>query len=148
MHYETRPPWPSTADGLGSSLELFDVEDFLDNDPATAWRASLSVGGSPGRIHKLGETGPVFRRGNCNGDVIVDLSDAVAVLFYLFTGGPVPGCLEGCDTDGSHTIAVNDAIVLLTYLFSVQGAQIPSPNPTECLPVPQGTSCDVPNCAG
>ncbi|MBL9128800.1 MAG: lamin tail domain-containing protein, partial [Verrucomicrobiales bacterium] len=44
--FDDQPPWPTQADGAGSSLELVDL-DGDGSDPA-AWRASLAVGGSPG----------------------------------------------------------------------------------------------------
>src|SRR5205823_6072972 len=47
-HYETRPPWPSSADGAGFSLVPVNPNLNPDpNDPIN-WRASTVVGGSPG----------------------------------------------------------------------------------------------------
>jgi hypothetical protein len=48
VNYSDTSPWPSEADGLGSSLELL---SHLGNeqDPAN-WRASLVLGGTPGDI--------------------------------------------------------------------------------------------------
>ncbi len=144
LEYDNDTPWPLHADGFGHSLELFDVEADLDNDVAVSWRSSLSPGGSPGYIHKLGAA-PRFRRGNCNSDQVVDISDALTILFYLFAGGGPPPCLDGCDVNGNLTVAIDDAIALLNYLFAPGGFNIPSPTPSECVPAGEG-SCARSNC--
>ena len=143
LRYETREPWPIRPDGLGYSLELFDVEPNLDNDLARHWRSSLTPGGSPGFVHRPGVT-TFFRRGNCNSDSAVDISDALGILFYLFARGFRPPCLDGCDVSGNQVIGIEDAILLLQYLFQ-SGAQIPSPSPTECQPAREGF-CETSNC--
>jgi hypothetical protein len=44
--YNDTPPWPESADGIGSSLEVVDPNGDYSN--ATNWQASDGVGGSPG----------------------------------------------------------------------------------------------------
>jgi hypothetical protein len=64
---------------------------------------------------------PVFTRGDCNGDgnVIGEVTDAVFLLSYNFTGGPEPPCLAACDANGDGSVVgeVSDAIYLLAYNF-------------------------------
>ncbi len=145
VRFDTELPWPSKPDGFGNTLELFDVEATIDNDLVQNWRSSFVSGGSPGTIHRPGDGTTYFRRGNCNGDLRVDLSDAVTVLFYLFASAPAPECLDGCDTTGNEAVDIGDALGILNYLF--RGGTIPSPSPTECLPARDG-GCEVSNCAG
>ncbi len=45
--YDDKNPWPLASDGDGPSLELKDYT--LDNSIASAWRASLETGGTPGK---------------------------------------------------------------------------------------------------
>lgn len=47
LTYDDDPPWPTSADGLGYSLVIADI----DGDPnlASTWRASTLPNGSPGR---------------------------------------------------------------------------------------------------
>jgi hypothetical protein len=45
--YDDDPPWPASADGLGYSLVLADVNG--DPNRASSWRASSAPNGSPGR---------------------------------------------------------------------------------------------------
>jgi hypothetical protein len=44
--YTDDPPWPTTPDGTGPSLEIIDPTG--DESAPTNWRASLASGGSPG----------------------------------------------------------------------------------------------------
>ncbi|MDP6752151.1 MAG: CotH kinase family protein [Verrucomicrobiota bacterium] len=48
VNYSRESPWPSAADGGGSSLELVSAHTS-ERDPAN-WRASLVTGGTPGDI--------------------------------------------------------------------------------------------------
>lgn len=47
LTYDDNPPWPTSADGLGYSLVLVDVNG--DPNLASSWRASTFPNGSPGR---------------------------------------------------------------------------------------------------
>ncbi len=58
-----------------------------------------------------------FERGDANLDGGVDLSDAVAVLFHLFTGDFKLPCVPTGDVDSSGAIDVTDAVALLEHLF-------------------------------
>jgi len=57
-----------------------------------------------------------FRRGDCNDDDRIDISDAVCVVRGLFAGSP-PRCRAAVDTNGEDGVDVSDAIYLLGYLF-------------------------------
>ena len=59
----------------------------------------------------------VFRRGDCNDDDAVELSDAVCTLNFLFLGGPAPGCLEVADVNGEDGVNIADPTYLLNFLF-------------------------------
>jgi hypothetical protein len=84
-----------------------------------------------------------FRRGNGNGDGQVDLSDAVYVLSWLFSGGPVPPCLESANSNGSSVVDIGDPIYLLTFLFQ-GGSPPPAPFPG-CGTGPAPNGCAEPN---
>jgi len=58
--YGTRLPWPETADGAGFSLAA--ASPNFNPDPADPgnWRASSSIGGSPGRDDVPGNIPPIF----------------------------------------------------------------------------------------
>jgi hypothetical protein len=69
---------------------------------------------------------PLFIRGDCNGSLKIDISDAVRVLVYLFVSGVEPPCLEACDADDTNGVVITDAIFLLDFLFN-SGDSPPAP---------------------
>ncbi len=146
LRYRNDPPWPVRPDGLGYSLELTDVEPDRDNDPATAWRSSEDFGGTPGRIEGITPASSWFSRGDCDADGTPLLTDAVAILDYLFRGAEPPSCLEACDVDASAEINLSDAVFLLNYLFRGAPDPIPAPGPGECGAV-DPAACEVSTCA-
>ena len=77
--------------------------------------------------------GVAFRRGTVNADDRVDLSDAVAILGFLFLGDATPQCLDALDVDDDGRIVLTDAVALLSYLF-LGGAFPASPGPARCGP--------------
>lgn len=60
---------------------------------------------------------PVFRRGDVNQDELVNLSDGIGILNYLFRQGSAPGCVNGADVDDSGQVNLTDGIYLLNHLF-------------------------------
>lgn len=65
----------------------------------------------------LGAADPVFVRGDTNSDGIVDISDPLYLLNYLFGGGPPPACRPIADANASGEADISDAIALLGFLF-------------------------------
>ncbi len=146
VRYDDRAPWPRRADGFGYSLELVDVEADMDSAAVKNWSISAEIGGSPGRVAGISVDSEPFRRGDCDADGAVTISDVVSILRFIFRGDMSPTCLAGCDLDGDAGLAVDDAIVLLGRMFMRSEVQIPFPGPTECAPV-AGAQCEVSNCA-
>ena len=69
-----------------------------------------------------------FIRGDGNGDGAVDISDAVAILAYLYLGGAPPDCKDALDSDDDGALSITDPIYLLNFLFQ-NGPPIPAPGP-------------------
>ena len=70
---------------------------------------------------------PYFIRGDANADEAVDISDAVKVVRYLFSGVTI-GCLDAADSNDDEEINITDAVYLLEYLYR-GGAAPASPFP-------------------
>ena len=68
-------------------------------------------------IVSIVEPGPQFRRGDCNNDGAIDLSDSMYALSWLFLGGPAPGCFAATDTNGDGAVDITDPTYLLSHLF-------------------------------
>ena len=58
-----------------------------------------------------------FRRGDCNDDGNVDISDASCALNWLFLGGATPGCVAVTNTNGEAGTDISDTTYLLNHLF-------------------------------
>jgi hypothetical protein len=82
-----------------------------------------------------------FLRGDANGDLWVDLSDALATLFFLFAGGETPPCLDAADANDDGRLDLSDPLATLESLFIGAG---PLPEPSEEAgsdPTPDGLDC-------
>ncbi|MBI4605294.1 MAG: hypothetical protein HY721_25300 [Planctomycetes bacterium] len=106
--------------------------------------AALTLNGSPlelgaplgalkaGSVTRIDATAAVsglrYIRGDCSPDRVVNISDAVSVLGYLFLGTATPACLEACDGDGTGVLNISDAVYILGFLF-LGGPAPPPPGP-------------------
>ncbi len=70
-----------------------------------------------------------FLRGDCNGDRIVNITDAACTLNWLFTGG-IAGCVAATNTNGDDAANIADATYLLNHLFA--GGPAPAHPFPEC----------------
>ncbi len=87
-----------------------------------------------------------FRRGDANSDGVVDISDAVTSLGYLYLGGETPGCLKAADANDDGQVDISDPVLTLTDLFSpLSGTRLPLPGPFACGtdPSPDQLGCFV-----
>ena len=71
-----------------------------------------------------------FHRGDVNNDSLLDISDAVGILDYLFSGGLRLTCLEAADFNNDWVVDITDPVATLNYLF-VGGAPPAAPGPIE-----------------
>ncbi len=67
----------------------------------------------------------LFIRGDANNDGILDVSDAVKGLLYLFDGQPL-SCQDAADVNDDGRVDISDSVYLLNYLFK-GGQSIPQP---------------------
>jgi formylglycine-generating enzyme required for sulfatase activity/DNA-binding beta-propeller fold protein YncE len=67
-----------------------------------------------------------FKRGDANSDEVVDLSDMLFILGFLFTGGREPDCKDRADLNDDGVIEISDPIYGLGFLF-LGTAQPPPP---------------------
>ena len=71
-----------------------------------------------------------------NGDGPVDISDAIFLLLWRFSGGTTPGCLDAADSNDDEKHDLSDAVFLLLHLFQ-GGPAPPLPGPEACGPAPE-----------
>jgi Ca2+-binding EF-hand superfamily protein len=69
-----------------------------------------------------------FVRGDANLDSLVDISDAVGVLGFLFLGQAAPLCMDAADASDDGIVDISDPVTVLRVLF-LGGASLPEPSP-------------------
>ena len=111
-------------------------ESLLENLPDTVY---VGVASTNGRTADLSVAtfcdisfGARFRRGDCDDDGAVNVSDAVCALNWIFGGGEQPGCVAALNTNGDAKVDLADALWLLNFLFGT-GPIITDPFP-DCGP--------------
>ena len=55
--------------------------------------------------------------GDGDGDGVVDVSDAVYLIAYIFSGGPAPSPLSTGDANCDAAVDISDAVYLISYIF-------------------------------
>jgi hypothetical protein len=88
-----------------------------------------------------------FIRGDANDDRITNISDAIAVLEYLFQGSSSLACEKSGDVNDDGVLDITDPIGLLNYLF--QGWFLPQPPFPDCGvdPTQDDNTCGLTSCA-
>lgn len=103
-------------------------------DPAVAVTITEGVGQTivvPLQNNAVVTMNPIFKRGDCNNDGVVNLADSIFLLLGLFAAGPAPPCEDACDLDDDGGINIGDGVYGLSYLFA-DGLEPPLPGPYEC----------------
>lgn len=95
------------------------------------------------------DTAEPFVRGDCNGDQVVEISDAVYQLASLFVPGspPVP-CEDACDANDDGGLDISDVVFGLAYLLVPGSPAPPLPSP-DCGddPTADPLDCESPPCS-
>jgi hypothetical protein len=55
--------------------------------------------------------------GDANGDLMVNVSDAVHIINYVFVGGAAPDPMESGDANCDQAVNVSDAVWIINYVF-------------------------------
>lgn len=119
---------------IGREMRLFDVlesanaqRDLVETYSFTYDAAEIDA---PETLRQL-----LYLPGDTNGDLQVNISDAIQLLGYLFLGSEMRCPLSG-DTNADEKLDVSDGVALLNYLFL--GSRQPPPPFPGCGEVPQG----------
>jgi hypothetical protein len=99
------------------------VAEFFAKDIGLVKSTFETILGERSWVLRSFETLPVYRRGDTNADAELNLSDAVFLLAWLFTGGEEPACIRTGDANDDDVVDISDALAILNYLFI--GTQAP-----------------------
>jgi hypothetical protein len=111
---------PGVANGLCMGLNLTADSGSMEVDVVSILDGAVAP--------KKGVPKPIFHRGDPNDSGVIDITDGVYVLNYLFLGQKAPTCLESADANDDGRIDIADAIYLLSFLF-IGGPQPFAPGP-------------------
>jgi hypothetical protein len=105
------PTWSSATEWsatlpLSESVNRFEIFGF-DVDELLAGSVAITIS----------RPGEDFIRGDANGDLSVNVLDAITTVLFLFQGLPLP-CPDAADFDDTGVVNVTDALGILGYLFS------------------------------
>jgi hypothetical protein len=60
---------------------------------------------------------PTYAAGDADGNGIINISDAVYLITYIFGGGPPPDPLLAGDCDCNEIVNISDAVYLISFIF-------------------------------
>ena len=157
--FDIQPPFLERELPAGSDLRLLSLEFVTSATPTTTGSdlTFTELGNPPVAIEVTTGTtaltpntvpgsitfGAGFRRGDCNADGGIDISDAIFMLTFLFQpGGPTPTCDDACDGNDNGSLNIADPIGLLGVLFGQAPTMIPPPNSCGTDPTPDLLECD------
>ncbi len=73
-----------------------------------------------------------FKRGDVDGGGTYTLGDGLLLLNYIFSGSPVPSCLDAADYNDDDSITLGDALNLIYWYVGEPGVDPPAPPGTTC----------------
>ena len=96
--------------GTGRRIGIDRDEDgLLDGD-------EIELGSDPADPRSPRRASAILR-GDCTGDGVVDISDAIAALGVLYLGFGAPPCTASCDANRDGAFDVSDPVRVLGFLF-------------------------------
>ncbi len=121
----TKPYTFQIAGGsLPTGLVLSSSTGIISGTPSDSGNFLVSIratgvsGGSDTKDFEIRIEPQSFVKGDADGNGMVNISDAVYLIGYIFSGGPAPSPLFAGDADCSGIITVSDAVYLISYIFS------------------------------
>ena len=99
--------WEANVTGRARGLAVANGRLFVSTDRGTIHVFQSATSVPPN----------AFVRGDANDNGLIEIGDAVAMLFHVYVGAATLDCPDSGDVDDSGRVLIGDAIYLLTYLF-------------------------------
>ncbi len=112
---------PGAADTVDLLFSAADLDTGLYKSKINLYSNDPDPGSSPLVIPAqltVTPPPPPYTCGDADGSEVVNISDAVLVIAYVFSGGPAPDPLLSGDADCSGAVNISDAVYLIAYVFS------------------------------
>jgi hypothetical protein len=81
-------------------------------------KATGFTGGNETKTIKFNINAVSYIFGDANHDGMVNISDVVYLISYIFAGGPAPTPLQSGDANGDCFVNISDGVYLIAYIFS------------------------------
>ncbi|HEQ97852.1 MAG TPA: hypothetical protein ENO22_00740 [candidate division Zixibacteria bacterium] len=94
----------------------FGADNITEMDSAGNVLKTYYVGDGP-QSADVNRIGPGYICGDVNDDMIVNISDAVNIVNYVFIGGEEPSPLESGDSNCDGSVNISDAVWVINYIF-------------------------------
>ncbi len=120
-----------TSGSLPAELTLNSTTGIVSGTPTDSGSVTFTVsatgtsGGSDSKQITMRITPKTYVPGDASHDGAVNISDAVYLIAYIFSGGPVPVPMTAGDVNGSCAVNISDAVYLISYIFSGGPAPLP-----------------------
>ena len=142
---------PAVACAISSSKADLTILSGADDSSYITWSEDRLGGANQDvfaqNVNPDGSLGPPparFVRGECSGDGVYDITDAIVLLAHLFGTAPLPNCPDACDRDDDGALVVTDVIWMLGELFG--GGFVPPPAPgCNADTTPDSLDCPTPS---
>lgn len=108
---EVALPWSGS-----SHLVRYDPYGYTISDRDTVLAGSYSANLLRGELVILTALNG-FNCGDADANDIVNISDAVYLISYIFGGGPAPDPVESADVDCNLIVNISDVVYLIAYIF-------------------------------
>ncbi|MBK7092016.1 MAG: S8 family serine peptidase [bacterium] len=112
---------PGTADTIDLLFSSADLDTGIYKSKINIYNNDPVPGNNPLVVPaKLTVTPPPppYTCGDCDNSTVVNISDAVYLIAFVFSGGPAPNPLMSADADCSGGVSISDAVYLIAYVFS------------------------------
>ena len=100
---------------IGSDTVSFVAKQMNPALPATTTLRCIDM---VGNVIEFSIAFPPYLCGDANADAIVDISDVVYLIAYIFSGGSAPSPLLAGDANCDQTVDISDVVYLIAYIFS------------------------------
>jgi aminopeptidase N len=120
-----------TSGSLPAGLTMDTTTGIVSGTPADTGRIIFTVsttgtsGGSDSKQITMRIAPRPYIPGDANHDGAADISDAVYLIAFIFSGGPAPVPMAAGDLNTDCAVDVGDAVYLISYIFN--GGPAPQP---------------------
>jgi hypothetical protein len=119
--WDSIPPQPEYVTLFQFGVDILCVPDSLTERALTFFMTGQLAGGSGQVVHLRPHSGDLMVvlsvPGDASADSLVDVSDVIWVVNYLYKKGPEPCVMEAADVNADCQVDLADAVYLLNFLF-------------------------------